>query len=175
MLIARRQALPQAEREAAQQAIGFALSALIRDRAPDAGIIAVSMPHRGEVDLRGWMAVIDFQGIATLALPVVRAPQAPLGFARFRIGDALEKDAHGIGIPATRQWVTPDVIVVPCVGFSAARLRLGYGGGYYDRTLAALDPRPLSIGVAFECQRCEIDGQPHDVAMDAVVTERGVI
>jgi 5-formyltetrahydrofolate cyclo-ligase len=174
-LITRRLAIGAEQRQAATQQISHRLSELISAKAPAAKTIGVSMPHRGEVDLRGWMAVVDFQGLAALALPLTQGPQEALRFAKFRIGDALVKDAFGIDVPARQQWIAPDVLVIPCVGFSRQRVRLGYGGGYYDRTLAAMRPLPLTIGVAFACQECELTQAPHDIALDCIVTEQDVI
>jgi 5-formyltetrahydrofolate cyclo-ligase len=82
----------------------------------------------------------------------------------------------GIPVPAHGRPVHPDVLFIPCVGFDAARYRLGYGGGYYDRTLARIVPWPLAVGVAFECARlASITPQPHDIQLDAIITEVGVI
>jgi 5,10-methenyltetrahydrofolate synthetase len=72
--------------------------------------------------------------------------------------------------------VTPEVLLIPMVGYDSAGYRLGYGGGYYDRTLAALTPRPLCIGIAYDASQLEtIHPQPHDIPMNAVVTERRVL
>jgi 5-formyltetrahydrofolate cyclo-ligase len=82
---------------------------------------------------------------------------------------------YDIPVPAERKIVTPSVLLVPLVGFDAANYRLGYGGGYYDRTLASMMPRPSTIGLGFELSRLEtIYAQPHDVPLDVVVTEAGV-
>jgi 5-formyltetrahydrofolate cyclo-ligase len=71
--------------------------------------------------------------------------------------------------------VEPDVIVMPLLGFDSRGTRLGYGGGYYDRTLAKLGKRPRLIGLAFSVQEIsEIPHEPHDIPLDAVVTEKGV-
>jgi 5,10-methenyltetrahydrofolate synthetase len=73
------------------------------------------------------------------------------------------------------QAVTPGALLIPPIGFDAQGYRLGYGGGYFDRTLASLDPQPLKIGVAFELSRIEtIRPQPHDIPMDFIVTEAGI-
>ena len=81
-----------------------------------------------------------------------------------------------IPAPADGPSVTPDVLLVPLVGFDAGGYRLGYGGGYYDRSLAARTPRPLAIGIGFEISRlATIHPQPHDIPMDAIVTERGML
>ena len=72
--------------------------------------------------------------------------------------------------------VVPDVVLVPCVGFAAGGYRLGYGGGYFDRTLASLRPRPIAIGVGFELARVDsIDPEEHDEPLAAIVTEAGVL
>ena len=69
----------------------------------------------------------------------------------------------------------PDALLIPCVGFDARRYRLGYGGGYYDRTLARMVPWPLTVGIAFECGRLDtIEPRPHDMQVDVVITEAGV-
>jgi 5,10-methenyltetrahydrofolate synthetase len=79
-----------------------------------------------------------------------------------------------IPIPAETAEVVPDVTLAPVVGWDAAGFRLGYGGGYFDRTLAALSPRPFAIGVGLQAaQVATIFPQPHDIAMDAIVTEAG--
>jgi 5-formyltetrahydrofolate cyclo-ligase len=81
---------------------------------------------------------------------------------------------YDIPVPAMRDVVVPAVLLVPVVGFDRTNYRLGYGGGYYDRTLAAADPRPMAIGVGFELSRLNtIHPQPHDIPLDAVVTEAG--
>ena len=82
----------------------------------------------------------------------------------------------GIPVPAEGDAVLPDVLVAPLVGFDAAGYRLGYGGGYYDRTLAALPDRPPAIGVGFEPSWMKtIHPQPHDIPMSLIVTEQRVI
>jgi len=91
---------------------------------------------------------------------------------------AMSQDQHGIPIPAAtepRSAAHPDIVLLPLVAFDAHGYRLGYGGGYFDRTLAAVVPRPLAIGVGYELCRTESTcPQPHDVALDLMVTEAGV-
>ena len=98
-------------------------------------------------------------------------------------GDALEFHAwtreapmraaeFGIPVPAHGRPVQPDALLIPCVGFDAQRYRLGYGGGYYDRTLARTVPWPLWVGIAFECGRLDtIEPRPHDMQLDVVITD----
>ncbi len=109
-----------------------------------------------------------------LALPVVTAKAVPLRFACWNPGDPLIKDAMDIAIPTSPQcWVQPQALLIPCVGFNTHRLRLGYGGGFYDRTLATA-PRPIAIGVAYADALTAFDSGPHDVALDGIITEAGV-
>jgi 5,10-methenyltetrahydrofolate synthetase len=87
----------------------------------------------------------------------------------------MVEDRYGIHIPAQGESLRPDAILMPLNAFDAAGYRLGYGGGYFDRTLAVLEPRPLAIGVGFELARvASIRPQAHDLRMDAIVTEAGV-
>ena len=82
---------------------------------------------------------------------------------------------YGIPAPDDTEPVTVDALLVPMIGFDRKGYRLGYGGGYFDRTLAAMAPRPLAVGVAFEILRVDdLHPQPHDIRMDFVVTERGI-
>ena len=87
----------------------------------------------------------------------------------------MDSGVYGIPVPRIRIPVLPDVIVIPLVGFDAQNFRLGYGAGYFDITLAALEPRPLTIGVGFEVARLEtIYPHPNDIPLDLIVTEAGV-
>jgi len=88
---------------------------------------------------------------------------------------AMAIGVYDIPYPAERNVVVPDLVLAPLVGFDAAKCRLGYGGGYFDRTRAVLQPRPFAIGIGFELARlATVEPQPHDLAMDAIVTESGV-
>lgn len=87
----------------------------------------------------------------------------------------MQAGGYGIPIPAQGRVVQPECLLVPCVGFDADRFRIGFGGGYYDRTLAELVPFPLVVGIAFDAsQLASIDPQPHDVKMDVVITDAAV-
>ncbi|MBX3568320.1 MAG: 5-formyltetrahydrofolate cyclo-ligase [Rhizobiaceae bacterium] len=132
-------------------------------------IVSLYWPFRGEPDLRGWMAEVNLRGGAT-ALPVVVEKAAPLVFRRYAPGDRLEKGVWNIPVPAAGEAVVPDVVIAPVVGIDRGNYRLGYGGGFFDRTLAALPRKPLVIGVGYGRQQIEtIHPQPHDIPMDAVV------
>jgi 5,10-methenyltetrahydrofolate synthetase len=83
----------------------------------------------------------------------------------------MQEDSMGVAVPKDLRWVErPAAIIVPCLGFNEDGFRLGYGGGFYDRTLAAL-PRPASVGVCYACQRAVFTVDAHDIALDLIVTE----
>jgi 5-formyltetrahydrofolate cyclo-ligase len=132
-------------------------------------------PFKAEFDPRALVTQLLATAPWRAALPVVSARNAPLSFRPWTPECEMESGVLGIPIPKTLDTLVPDVLLAPLVGFDAANYRLGYGGGYFDRTLAALSPRPQVIGVGFELSRLEsIHPQPHDVAMDLIVTEAGV-
>ncbi|AZQ69413.1 5-formyltetrahydrofolate cyclo-ligase [Silicimonas algicola] len=131
--------------------------------------IAVYWPIRGEPDLRGWMAKAHENG-ASVLLPVVVRKSAPLVFRKWSPGCAMERGFWNIPVPAGDDEATPQVVISPLVGVDEQGYRLGNGGGYYDRTLAALDPRPRILGVGFPgCRMKTIYPMPWDIPMDEVV------
>ena len=137
-------------------------------------VVAFCWPYRGEVDVRFAVRRFRERG-AMAALPEVQGRGRPLRFRQWWPGVAMAPGALGIPAPADTELVVPDAAFVPLVGFDAAGCRLGYGGGYFDRTLAALARKPLTVGVGTEAARLPtIHPQPHDVPMDFVVTEAGV-
>ena len=152
-------------------AIGAGLLAWWRaEMGAAAGPLGVYWPLRGEPDLSVAYAELGGVGVR-LALPVVLERHAALEFAEWVPGEAMLKDTMGVAVPALLRMVErPPVLLIPCLGFNAQRYRLGYGGGYYDRTLEAA-PRPLSVGVAYACQQVEFASAPHDVALDRIITE----
>ena len=169
---ARRAALPR------DQAEGVALA--VRDRILAAGIVPEDATVSGfwpigdEFDVRPTLEAFGARG-HTLCLPVVVGKGRPLAFRTWKPGDPLEHAGFGLSVP---RWdappAVPDFLLVPLLAFDRRGYRLGYGGGYFDRTLAALDPAPLCIGVAFELARTETTHpQPHDQPMDWIVTEAG--
>jgi 5-formyltetrahydrofolate cyclo-ligase len=137
--------------------------------------IGIYWPLRGEMDVRDIArAHIEAGGVA--ALPVVVERNAAVEFWRWEPGMKMSKGIWDIPIPAERELVHPDMLIVPLVGFDAGCYRLGYGGGYYDRTIAAAVPRPLCVGLGFSAAALpSIFPQPHDIPMRLVVTERGVL
>jgi 5,10-methenyltetrahydrofolate synthetase len=168
-MIAAREAMPADIRHDASAAITSNLWALLSPREP--GTIAFCWPVRGEYDCRPLVARLLSVGWRACQ-PVVVATSSPMVFRQWTVGAAMGQDRHGIPIPATDQSATPTVLLLPLVAFDDRGYRLGYGGGYFDRTLAALNPRPLAIGVGFELGRVDSIGpEHHDIRLDSIVTE----
>jgi 5,10-methenyltetrahydrofolate synthetase len=136
--------------------------------------LGVYWPIRGEPDLRSAYAELSAHGVR-LSLPVVIGKGKPLEFAPWTPGDKLVNDALGVAIPASIPLTTqPDTLLIPCVGFSRKRIRLGYGGGFYDRTLAAM-PHAHAVGIAYSCALSDLEADPHDIGLDMIITETGQI
>jgi len=176
-LLAERAALSVAARQAAAQAIAVQLDQFLADRfATLAGLtISAWWPIKAELDLRFWLAGLAARG-AQAALPVVETRAAPLVFRPWTQQTPMVRGVWNIPVPAEGANVVPDITLAPVVGWDVAGYRLGYGGGYFDRTLAALAPRPLAIGVGLEAaQVATIFPQPHDIAMAVIVTETRVL
>lgn len=170
--IARRESLPLETRRRADQRItellvcGFTLLERMT--------IGFCWPYRGEFDSRFAVRRFRERGART-ALPVVVARNQPLEFRLWWPGVPTTPGVFGLPVPLGTGTVVPDALLIPPVGFDARGYRLGYGGGYFDRTLAVCDPQPLKIGVGYECARLDsIYPQSHDISMDFIVTEAGV-
>lgn len=144
---------------------------------PPHTIVAGYWPIRDEADPRELMAALAARGHA-LALPRIEAKGAAPSFRRWREGDVLIDNPHGIAEPrADAETIVPDVVLVPLLSFDAAGHRLGYGGGYYDRTLDALRAggTVLAIGIAYAGQEVALlPRDPHDRPLDAILTESGL-
>jgi 5,10-methenyltetrahydrofolate synthetase len=171
ILLADRQAVNGEVRSEWNAAIGERVIAFLA--AHPATTLGVYWPIRGEPDLMQAYADIAASGVR-LALPIVVGHDLPLQFAEWNPGDPMVKDAFGVSIPAATIEVQPDALLIPCVGFNGENIRLGYGGGFYDRTLAVL-PRPTAIGIAYACCRAEFEGAAHDVALDFIITEESTL
>lgn len=173
-LLARRQALSHAARGAAQDQVIACLRAIASDL--PLACVGAYWPFKGEVDLHPLLQTLAAQGTVT-ALPVVLEKQAPMVFRRWSLGEPLARGIWDIPVPANDVRVSPSLLLIPLVGFDRAGYRLGYGGGYYDRTLAAAiqrGERPLCIGVGYADSLLEtIHPQAHDVPMDRILTEHG--
>ncbi|MGF1621820.1 MAG: 5-formyltetrahydrofolate cyclo-ligase [Rhodomicrobiaceae bacterium] len=171
-LIAERLALSADQRHAMAERIVHHVEAAIGD--VNGVTVSCYWPFRGEPDLRGLMERIASLG-GRCALPVVVERAQPLIFRTWASGEPLEKGIWNIPIPAAGTEVVPDVVIAPVVGFDPNHYRLGYGGGYYDRTLAAMTHRPRFLGVGYaQAAIPTIYPQPHDIPMDMVVTENGI-
>lgn len=142
---------------------------------PESDRVASYWPLPGEPDLRPFVSELIHRG-GSAALAVIVHKKQPLEFWHWDESTVMEAGGiWDIPTPAERRIVVPDVVLVPLVGFDEIGHRLGHGGGYYDRTLAMLNPSPLRVGVGYELGRIEtIQPQQHDVPMDAIVTELGV-
>jgi 5-formyltetrahydrofolate cyclo-ligase len=170
-LIAARMALSPAVRQAAGAQITAALQEIIAKRP---GVLGIYWPFRAEFDPRPLVEALATGG-RQVALPVVVDKKGPLEYRAWAPGENLISGVWDIPIPEKREIVVPAMVLAPVVGFDRDRYRLGYGGGYFDRTLAALNPRPMAIGVGFAMQQIEtIHPQSFDIPMDLIVTEAGV-
>ncbi|HWK65254.1 MAG TPA: 5-formyltetrahydrofolate cyclo-ligase [Rhizobiaceae bacterium] len=134
-------------------------------------ILGTYWPFRGEPDLRNWgIKVIERGG--RIALPVVIQKGWPLEYRIWAPGDPLERGVWNILVPSHGPAVQPDIVIAPVVGFDDAHYRLGYGGGFFDRTLAIMPRKPLKIGIGYRQSRIStIYPQPHDIPMDVVITD----
>jgi 5-formyltetrahydrofolate cyclo-ligase len=171
-LIARRRAVPLPVRRDWELSISLQLLRCLPLR--EGMTIGFCWPYQGEYDARPLLRQLRGRGLRC-ALPVVVQRAQPLIFRHWEPGVEMKKGPLGISYPASSRQVDPDILLIPLVGFGRAGDRLGYGGGYFDRTLASYAQRPLCIGIGFEILRIESTyPQPHDVPMDAIVTEKAL-
>lgn len=138
-------------------------------------VVSAYWPIKGELDLRPLMTELYNAG-TEIALPVVETRAAPLIFRRWTPATRMVRGDWNIPVPpADAPEQTPDILLAPCVGWSADGYRLGYGGGYFDRTLASLNSAPMVIGIGLLQSRiATIHPQPHDIRLDMIMTEQGV-
>jgi 5,10-methenyltetrahydrofolate synthetase len=189
-LLAVRKAMPPAARQQAQACIGKHLRATVQHLAADSGrgqsrwpeaapgMVGVYWPIAGEPDLHATWASLREDGFE-LALPVAPARHQALDYRAWNEQVPLRKDASGVPAPLEAPSGDIAVALLPCVGLHPEGWRLGYGGGYFDRTLQAWESSGrrasiVVIGVAFELQRCRWEPDRHDRRLDAVITEAGV-
>jgi 5-formyltetrahydrofolate cyclo-ligase len=174
MVEVRRRACADHGRQAAA-----ALAALAGQLGAGAGdVVAAYSPMGDELDPRPLLERLQGMG-CRLALPVVTARGQPLDFRAWATGDALEPGLHGTTHPlAGAAPAMPDVLLVPLLAFDRQCFRLGYGGGYYDRTLESLrrHAQVRAIGIGFAAQQVEaVPRDGHDQRLDAIATEQGLI
>lgn len=163
-------ALPDAGRD-----LVAGLDGLLAGLAVPPTVAALYLPMGSEIDTGPLAEALAQRGLA-LALPRVDTTDSPLTFRAWTPGDPVEPDLQGCSVPLhTAATAEPDLVFVPLVAFDREGGRLGQGGGYYDRTLAALAAvRPVVIGLAFAGQEVEhIPHDPHDQKLDGILTERG--
>ncbi len=145
-------------------------------------VIGAYWPIKGEFDplpaLHRWKEdgeLLDEPQLRRIGLPVVDKVHQTLKFHAWFPGCPMEEDAFGIPKPKGTDVIVPTLLFVPCVGYGPGGFRLGYGGGFYDRTLAQLQPKPYTVGLGFAHGFVpELDPEPHDMPLDAILTELGV-
>jgi 5-formyltetrahydrofolate cyclo-ligase len=173
--MARRAALHAELPGAARQAAGHLLDEVARAR--HVGTVSAYLPIRDELDPGPAMLALAGLGYR-LCVPVIEGHGQPLRFREWRPGIATVRGPFGVAVPAEGEWLVPEVLVVPMLAFDARAYRLGYGGGFYDRTLGALraEGEVLALGFAYAGQEVPlVPHGPRDQHLDAVVTEAGVL
>ena len=138
-------------------------------------ILSAYWPIRTELDPRP--ALETLSATHDICLPEVIGPGQPLAFREWRPGATMIEGAFGVALPDTEHYLTPDILVVPLAAFDKAGFRLGYGGGFYDRTLEKLREggRITAIGLAYDIQECpSVPCEPTDQQLDLIVTESGI-
>ncbi len=162
----------------AATAVPDATARLLREIGEARGrVISGYMPIRTELDPVPAMAALHAEG-ARICVPVIAGRGLPLDFREWRPGAPLEEGPFGAMVPAGGAWLVPEILIVPLVAFDRGLNRLGYGGGFYDRTLALLrrERGVRAIGFAFAAQEVpRLPAEPTDQALDAVVTESATI
>jgi len=167
-LLQERAALTAEYRAQQTLAIASALEPILADL--PSITLSLYWPIRGEPDLRAWMATLSANGVR-IALPVAIALGQALVFREWRPHCRLARGLWKIPYPADGAEIVPTVTIAPLVGFDRGCYRLGYGGGFFDRTLAQLAPKPLAIGIGYPSAALPtIFPQPHDIPMDWIVT-----
>ena len=146
-------------------------------------VIGAYWPIKGEFDplpaLHRWKEdgeLIDQPQPRRIGLPVVDKVHKTMVFHAWYPGCRMEEDAYGIPKPKDTPAFEPSLLLVPCVGYGPSGIRLGYGGGFYDRTLATLEPRPYTVGLGFtQGFLPDLEPQAHDIALDAILNENGAV
>lgn len=146
-------------------------------------VIGAYWPIKGEFDplpaLHRWKEdgeLVDEPQLRRIGLPVVDKVHKTLTFHAWYAGCPMEEDAYGIPKPKDTEVIVPTLLFVPCVGYGPGGFRLGYGGGFYDRTLAALRPKPFTVGLGYTNGWLpDMEPEPHDVPLDALLNDNGVV
>lgn len=138
--------------------------------------IGAYWPIKGEFDtLPALFRWTEADATRRIGLPVMNKTTKHLSFHIWYPGCEMEEDAYGIPKPKNTPTFEPSLLLVPCVGYGPQGVRLGYGGGFYDRTLASLTPRPVTVGLAYANGHLPwLKAEPHDVPLDAILTDEGL-
>ena len=168
-LLKRRREMPPDERARADAALDAQLRAALDQI--NTGTLGFYWPIQAEFDARPAVTAWLSQGVdRRAALPVVIARHQPVRFREWTAATLMQSAGFGTSVPSTGEWLAPTVLLIPLVGFDEAGYRLGYGGGYYDRTLAASTPKPRSIGIGYAAGRlATIHPQSYDLRLDAIL------
>jgi 5,10-methenyltetrahydrofolate synthetase len=146
-------------------------------------VIGAYWPIKGEFDplpaLHRWKEdgeLIDQPQLRRIGLPVVNKQLKTMTFHAWYPGCPMEEDAYGIPKPKDTEMLTPTLLFVPCVGYGPGGYRLGYGGGFYDRMLANLSPKPFTVGLGFGSGFVsDLEPETHDMPLDAILNDYGVV
>lgn len=146
-------------------------------------VIGAYWPIKGEFDplpaLHRWKEdgeLIDRPQPRRIGLPVVDKVHKTMIFHAWYPGCRMEEDAYGIPKPKDTEVIVPTLLFISCVGYGAGGHRLGYGGGFYDRTLAILEPRPFTVGLGFtQGFLPDLEPEAHDIPLDAILNENGAV
>ena len=146
-------------------------------------VIGAYWPIKGEFDplpaLHRWKEdgeLMDEPQRRRIGRPVLDKVHNTQTFPAWNPGCPQEDDAYGIPKPKDTELIVPTLLFVPCVGYGLGGYRLGYGGGFYDRTLAVLQPRPTTVGLGFTNGFVDdFEPEPHDEPLDAILNDNGVI
>jgi 5,10-methenyltetrahydrofolate synthetase len=146
-------------------------------------VIGAYWPIKGEFDplpaLHRWKEdgeLLDEPLRRRIGLPVIDKLTKTLTFHVWYPGCPMEEDAYGIPKPKDTDVIQPTLLFVPCVGYGPGGYRLGYGGGFYDRTLATLQPKPFTVGLGFTQGFVDdLEPEPHDIPLNAILNDHGVV
>ena len=145
-------------------------------------VIGAYWPIKGEFDPLPALhrkedgELIDQPQPRRIGLPVVNREHKTMTFHAWYPGCPMEEDAYGIPKPKDTELIVPTLLFVPCVGYSAGGYRLGYGGGFYDRMLGSLDPKPVTVGLGFGTDFVDdFEPEPHDMPLDAILNDHGIV
>jgi 5,10-methenyltetrahydrofolate synthetase len=172
-LLDERSALPSATRRTLSARVIANLDRALQDL--PCKTLGIYWPIKREIDLLKWAGNLSAERGISLAVPVVQVANTPLDYCLWQPGERMIRGFWSIPEPADRRLAHPDIVIAPLVGFYGF-WRLGYGGGYFDRTLAARSPSPIAIGIGFDASELpDFAPQNHDLPMKLIVTDGRII